>query len=138
MRKIPDHAGKPRQLPIQGGDEIFLALAEFRTPLFLWLQVDKILSVEKAGGICTIVGPPDLTGGHRDFRKRSQNDAGLIRQVDAFTGASTRREGAANPDRAFVQVRQKLRPDGLAERVRACQTEHRRAHCDPMPADRES
>src|SRR5665213_4452851 len=51
--------------------------------------------------------------------ERSEDNAGLIRQMNAFAGPGARRESAAHPDGALVQVRQKFRSDRLRQAIRA-------------------
>ena len=53
----------------------------------------------------------DLTRHGRDFRKRGKHDAHLIGDADTFRRPGARRERAADPNRAFVQVWKELGTD---------------------------
>ena len=84
---------------------------ENRAPLFLGFQIDAVFGVEKPGGIGPIVRPSHLAGHVRDFRKRGQKDARPICHPGALAGAGAGRQRSPHPERAFVEVRQKLRTD---------------------------
>ena len=107
--------GKLLEFLVHRGDQCFLVLMEDGTPLLLRLQIDEVLGVEEAGSVGAVVGPAGLADHLRHFRKRRHDDARLVGEVDAGGGPFAGRQSSANPDRAFVEVRQKLRPDGPAK-----------------------
>jgi len=115
LRVIPDDAGKPLELLIDRGHERVLVLTEDRTPLVFGFQIDKVLGVEEAGGICAVVRTARLAYDLRDLWEGSHHDAGLVGEVDACSGAFTGRQRSAYPDGAFVEVGQKLRADRSAK-----------------------
>ena len=92
-----------------------LFFVEDGTPLFFGFEVDEVFGVEEAGGIGAVVGASDLAGALRDFRERAEHDARLVGDADALVGAGAGSEGAADPDRAFIEVRQEFGADGAAE-----------------------
>ena len=101
------------ELVVHGGDQLFFVLMKHRPPLLFRLQVDEVFGVEEAGGVGAVVGPPDLARHLRDFRKRSEHDAGLIRDAHAFGGSGAGRERAAHPDGAFVEMGQEFGSDAV-------------------------
>ena len=56
LREVPDHTWHLLQLAIHGADQLFLVLVKDRTPLIFRLEIDEILGVEEAGGVCAVVG----------------------------------------------------------------------------------
>ena len=119
LREIPDHAGNLVELAVHGGDQLFFVLVEHGTPLLLRLQIDEILGVEEARGIGSIVGPAHLAGGRGDFREGGEDHANLVGHADAFGGSGARRQRAAHPDGAFIQMGKELGSDGPAQQVSA-------------------
>ena len=81
LREIPDHAGNLLELAVHGRDQLFLVLVKHRPPFFLGLQIDEIFGVEEAGGIGAVVGPAHLAGALRNFGKRAQDHARLVRDA---------------------------------------------------------
>ena len=69
-----------------------------------------------------------------DLGERSQNDAGLIHDADAFGGTGAGSERAANPDGAFVEMGKKFRADHPAEHQEASQREAGKRSADRNPA----
>ena len=113
--KSPDDAGNLIEFAAHGGDQFIFVLVEDRTPLLFRFQIDEEFGVEKAGGIGAVVGTADLAGALRDFGKRAEHDARLVRDANALVGAGAGSKRAANPERAFVEVRQEFGADGAAE-----------------------
>src|ERR1700730_2098496 len=81
---------------------------EHGPPLFLWFQIEEILSVAESPRVCAVVWPPDLRNDSPDFGERRKNDATLVCEAAAFRKTCAGRQSASRPDCAFVQVRQKL------------------------------
>ena len=63
-----------------------------------------------------------------DFWKRGENDARLIHGGDGRRRTGTGGQRTPDPNRAFIQVRQKLRTDDSAKSEKARQNQ--RAHRD--------
>jgi len=84
-------------------------------PLGPGQKIDKEFRVVEAAGIAPIVGPADLADDLLDFWKLRENGASALGDCDSGGGASARGEGAADPDSAFIEVREKLRADNSAE-----------------------
>ena len=103
------------EFALHGGDQFIFVLVKDRTPFFLGFQVDKIFGIEEAGGVGAVIGTADLAGALRNFGKRAEHDARLIRDADAFVGSGAGSERAAHPERAFIEMRQKFGADGAAE-----------------------
>ena len=55
LREVPQRAGDLLQFPVHGRDQLFLVLAEHRTPLILGFQIDEVFGVEEAGRIGAVV-----------------------------------------------------------------------------------
>ncbi len=125
LGKVPDHARHLLQFAIHGADQFFFVLVEGGPPLLLGQQIDKIFGVEKAGRIGAVVGPSHLADHLRHFRKGGENDTRLIHRGDAGGRAGAGRQRAAHPDRAFIQVGQKLRADDSTQTQKTRQ--HQRA-----------
>ncbi len=115
LRKAPDDAGNFVEFAIHGGDQLVFILVKDRPPLFFGFQVDEVLGIEEAGRVRSVVRAPDLAGALRDLGKRAEHDASLVRHPNAFVGPGAGRECAAHPERAFIQVGQKLGTDDAAE-----------------------
>ena len=115
LREVPDDAGSFFKLAIHGGDELVLVLVEDGPPLLLGLEVDEVFGVEEAGGVGAIVGAAGLADDLGDLGKRGQDEAGLFGDGEAFGGAGTGSERAANPDGAFVEMGKELGADDAAE-----------------------
>ena len=102
--------------PVHGRDQFVLVLVKHRPPLFLGLQADEVFRVEKAGGVRAVIGTAHLAGAFGDLGKGAKQNSRLIRQPDAFARPGAGRKSAAHPQRALIQVGQKLRADHAADR----------------------
>ncbi len=130
LGESPQYAGNLVEFALHGGDEFFFILVEDGTPLFSGFEIDEEFGIEKAGVIGAVIGTADLAGALRNFGKRTEDDAGLVGDADAFVGAGAGGEGTADPESAFIKVRQELGADRAAESkvTRYRQGEH--AHPD--------
>ena len=99
---------------VHGGDEVVLVLVEDGTPPIFGLEIDEVFGVEEAGGIGAVVGAAGLADDLGDFGKRGHDIARLVGEGDAFGGAAGR-QGAADPDGAFVKVGKEFGADEAAE-----------------------
>ncbi len=84
---------------------------EYRSPLVLGLEIDKVFGVEETRSVRTVVRPSYLAGNHFDFGKRSQQNPRLIGDAHALGWAGARRERSAHPDSPFIEMRQEFRAD---------------------------
>ena len=85
-------------------------------PLLLRQKIDEKFHVEEARGVGAVVGPADLIDDLRNFRETSRESArARSATASAFRGPGARRQRPANPNRAFIQMRQKFRADHAAE-----------------------
>ena len=109
---------------VHGGDEFVLVLVEDGTPLVLGLEVDEVFGVEEAGGVGAVVGTAGLADDLGDLGKAGEDEPGLVGDGEAFGGAGAGSERAADPDGAFVEVREELRADDAAEDEEAAESEH--------------
>ena len=114
LRKIPVHAGKFVQLLVHGGDEVVFRF-ELGPPLRARQQINEELRVVEAAGIAAVIGASHLAYDLLDLGKIGQRQAGLLGKRHPRGGARARSQRAAHPDRAFIQVRQKLGTDHAAE-----------------------
>jgi hypothetical protein len=102
---------------VHRGDQLLLVLMKDGPPIFLALQVDKVLRVEKARRIGSIIRTTCLANDLGNFRKGSHHSRrALVREVDARGGAFTWWERTADPNGTLVEVGQKLRTNGTADR----------------------
>ena len=85
------------------------------TPFLFWLEIDEVLGVEEACGVGAVVGAAGLADDLGDLREAGHDEAGLVGEVDGGGGAGGGREGATDPDGAFVEVGEEFRADGAAE-----------------------
>ncbi len=120
LGKSPEDAGNLVEFALHGGDQFFFVFVENRPPLISGFQIDEEFGIEKAGVIGAVIGTAHLAGALRNFGKRAEDDAGLIRDADAFVGAGAGGERAANPERAFIEMRQEFGADGAAESEIRC------------------
>jgi len=67
--KFPDHTRNFLEFSIHRRKQFFFVLAKYRTPLFLRLQIDEILCVEKSRRVRAIVGPSHLAPALRNLRE---------------------------------------------------------------------
>ena len=128
LGKVPYHPWHLLQFAIHGANQLVFVLVEGRPPLLFGKQIDKIFRVEEARGIGAIVGPSHLAHHVRNLWKCGQNDARLIHGGNTRGRAGAGSQRAANPDRAFIQVRQKLRTDDSTQTQKTRQQQ--RAHSD--------
>ena len=133
LGEVPDHPGNFFQFAIHGGDQFLLVLVKDGPPLFFGFQADKVLGVEEAGGVGSVIRASHLAGGLHDLGKRGQQHSNLIRQPDALTRPGAGRQGATHPERAFIQMGQEFRSDSAAQHQigGAAQSHHRHAHHHP-------
>ena len=68
------------------------------------LEVDEVLGVEEAGGVGAVVWAAGLADDLGDLGEGVEPDARLVHDAEAFGGAGAGREGAADPDGAFVEM----------------------------------
>ena len=115
LGESPEDAGNLVEFALHGGDEFIFVLVEDGTPLVFGFQIDEVFGIEKAGVIGAVIGTADLAGALRNFGKRAEHDAGLVGDADAFVRAGAGGERAADPERAFIEVRQKFGADRAAE-----------------------
>ena len=104
------------EFALHGGNQFVFVFVENGTPIFFRFEVDEVFGIEEAGSVSAVIGASHLTGALRNFGKRAQDDARLVHDADAFVGPSTRSKCAANPECAFIEVRQELGSDRTAER----------------------
>ena len=101
-------------------------------PLLFRFQVDEVFGVKEAGVIGSVVRTPHLAGALRHFGKGAQHDSRLVRDPDPLVRAGAGRKRAANPECAFVEVRQEFGTDDAAESQvsREDHQEHARTYGD--------
>jgi hypothetical protein len=140
LREAPEHSRNLFQLAVHGRDQAFLVLVENRTPLFLGQKIDEEFRIEEAGRICAVVRAPDLIDHLGDLRKRGQDFTSPLRNSSALGRAGAGSQRPPDPDRAFIQVWKKFRPDHAAEgKKRRKQKSHNcSANCDPAVANRQA
>ena len=129
LGKIPVHAGKFVQLLVHGGDEVVLGL-ELRAPLGTGQEIHKEFRVVEAAGIAAIIGASHLAHDLLDLGKVGERAARRFRERHARRGPGARSQRAAHPDRAFIQVGQKLRADHATETQK--QHDRQRRHAQPQ------
>ena len=115
LREVPDRARVFLHCAVHGGDQLFFVLVKYRTPLVMRLQVDEIFGVAESAGVGSIVRPADFGYHLGHFGKGRENIALVVGEFFAFRKTGAIRQSAARPDRAFVQMRQKLRSNDAAE-----------------------
>ena len=96
---------------MHGGNQFVFVFVENGTPIFFRFEIDEVFGIEEAGSIGAVIGASDLAGALRNFGKRAQDDARLVHDADAFVGPGAGRKRAANPDCAFIEMRQKFGAD---------------------------
>src|SRR5271157_123092 len=94
---------------------------EYRPPLVLGLQVDEVLGIGEESRVRTVVGTADLCNHLRHLGETGKHPASTRGDFFALREACARRQSAASPDGAFIQVRKKLgsdfaRPDQVNNR----------------------
>ena len=112
LREIPDRSRDLFHFPVHGGDQLFLVLVKYRTPLFFRLQVHAEFGVEETGGVRPVVRASYLAGDDDSFGKRRQREPRQIGDADALSG--TGRERPAHPQGVFVQMREELGANNAA------------------------
>src|ERR1035441_577438 len=115
LREVPDRARILFHRSFHGGDQFFFVLMEYRTPFVVRFQIDEILRVAESPGIGSVIRPADFGDDLCHFRKGCKNIALVGGELFAFRKTRAVRQRAPRPDRAFVQMRQKLRTDDSAE-----------------------
>ena len=115
LREVPSRAGVLLRREVHGCDQLILVLVKDRSPLIVRFEVDKILGVAESTGVSAVIGPACLRHHRLDLRKRREDKTFFFGKSFAFGEAGAVGQGAARPDRAFIQMRQKLRTDDPAE-----------------------
>ena len=70
--EVPNHARHFLQFAIHGANELVLVPMKYGTPLLFRFQVDKVLSIEKAGSVRPVVRAANLAGCNGHFREGCQ------------------------------------------------------------------
>src|SRR5208283_547023 len=131
LRKVPDRSRASFfELAVHGGDQFFLVLTKYRPPLVVWLQVNEIFCVAESPGVGSVIGPANLRYHGFHFRERREDIAGAGCEPLALRKTRAVREGAARPDGAFVQMRQKLRTNHSAEPQEQAYAQRRQTGAD--------
>ena len=117
LREAPDDAREisASSSSVHGGDQVVLVLVKDRPPLFLRLQTHEVFGVEKSRMVGAVIRTAGLAGAVGRFGKRAKQDSGLIGDARCFHWAGALLKRAAHPERAFIQMRQKLGADDAAE-----------------------
>src|SRR5579864_392749 len=126
LREIPDYSRQLAQRLVHGGDYLILCPIFF-LPLFSRQQVNKELRIVKPTGIAAVIGTPHLADHLCDFRIPGDDQPSLLCQVNPGVRASAGRQCPPYPNRSFIQMRKKLRPDESAE----SDNQHGNQHDDP-------
>ena len=111
LREAPHHTGNLLHLAVHSRDQFLFIFVKYGTPLFLWLQIDKVLGIKKAGCIGSIIRTPHLAPALSDLGERAKHDAGLVHDSDTLGRPGAGRKRATRPDRALIQMGQEFRAD---------------------------
>ena len=113
LREIEYHAGIGIKFLLQVGDELLLGANGGLRPglVVVGLEADIKLTIEKAGGIRAIVGASEFGSRNRDHGILNEQSANLGSKLGRILKRNGVREGGANPDCAFVEVRKELTTD---------------------------
>ena len=85
-----------------------LILMEDGAPLLLRLEIHEVLGIEETCGIGAVIGAASLADYLRHLRERGHDNARFISEIDARGGTFAGGQRPAHPDRAFVEMGQKL------------------------------
>src|SRR5262249_44569086 len=77
---------------------------------------DEVFGVEKAGRVGSIVAAADLGDNLRDLWKGGQSNSRAPHHLFTLAWPGAGRQRASDPDRAFIEVRQKLGADLAGKR----------------------
>src|ERR1700674_934837 len=91
-------------------------------------QIDKEFCVVETAGVAAIIGAADLTYYLLDLGKFGERPAGLPGERHARRRTGARSQRAANPDRAFIEMRQELGTNYAAESQEQHHRERGHAH----------
>src|ERR1039458_10178652 len=112
LREVPVDAGNLAESFVHGIDEL-LFRAELGAPFGTVQQVDKDFCVVETAGVAAVVGPADLADDLLHFGVVGEDGAGAFGDCDSGGGAGAGGQRAADPDRAFIEVREKFGADAV-------------------------
>src|SRR5271166_3703205 len=115
LGEVPDRPWVFLHCPVHGGDQLLFALMEYRAPLRLRLQVNEILGVAESPGVRSVVRASDLRHHFAHLWEGRENIAAVVGEFLAFRKTCAIGQRATCPDRAFIQMRQELRPNDAAK-----------------------
>ncbi len=101
-----------RKLCLQSFIDLFdeLVLGDPLAPFLSWLEWGKKLGIEETRSIGAIVGPALLGHDRLHFGKILDRETHAVDEVIALFERDRRRHGCANPEIAFLQMRQEFEP----------------------------
>ncbi len=78
-------------------------------------QIDEEFRVVETAGIAAIIRTSDLADDLRHFGKAGEHERACVGERNARRRAGAGGQSSADPDRAFIEVREELRADDSAE-----------------------
>ena len=114
MGEVPVDAGNLAESFVHGIDELLFRV-ELGAPLGAVQKVDKEFCVVETAGVAAVVGAADLADDLLHFGVLREDGAGAFGDCDSGGGAGAGRQRASDPDRAFIEVREKFGADDSAE-----------------------
>src|SRR5208283_797784 len=123
LGKVPDRPWVFLHCPVHGSDQFLFVLTEYRAPLLLRLQVNEILGVAESSGVRSVVRPSDLRHHFAHLWERRENITAVVSEFFAFRKTRAVGQRATCPNRAFIQMRQELRPNDTAKAQINCSSQ---------------
>src|ERR1039457_2830658 len=103
-------------------------------PLLLWYQIHKVFRVAEAARVGPVVRPACLRNDSLDLGEGRKDEAPLIRKPLALSQARAIRQRTSRPDRALVEMRQKLRTDNATQGKKESNCKRPRANANGNPS----